>query len=43
MKTFTALLLAENYEMRGLLEKLGRFRLKDGASSVIEAEGDLGN
>lgn len=42
VKTFTALLLAENYEMRGLLEKLGRFRLKGGASSVIEAEGDLG-
>jgi RimJ/RimL family protein N-acetyltransferase len=42
VKTFTALLLAENHEMRGLLEKLGRFRLKGDASSVIEAEGDLG-
>jgi RimJ/RimL family protein N-acetyltransferase len=42
VKTITALLLAENYEMRGLLEKLGSFRLKGSASSVIEAEGDLG-
>ena len=41
VKTFTALLLAENYEMRGLLEKLGGFRLRDGASSVIEVEADL--
>jgi RimJ/RimL family protein N-acetyltransferase len=38
---FTAVLLAENHEMRGLLEKLGGFRLRGGVSSVIEVEGDL--
>jgi hypothetical protein len=27
--------------MRGLLEKLGGFRLRGGVSSVIEVEGDL--
>jgi hypothetical protein len=41
VKVFTALLLAENYEMKGLLEKLGGYRLSGTASSVIEAEGDL--
>jgi RimJ/RimL family protein N-acetyltransferase len=38
---FTAVLLAENHEMRSLLEKLGGFRLRGGVSSVIEVEGDL--
>ena len=41
VRRFTALLLAENHEMRGLLEKLGGFRLRGGVSSAIEAEGDL--
>jgi RimJ/RimL family protein N-acetyltransferase len=41
IRRFTAVLLAENHEMRGLLEKLGGYRLKGGASSVIEVEGDL--
>ena len=41
VKRFTAVLLAENHEMRGLLEKLGGFRLRGGASSVIDVEGDL--
>ena len=43
VKRFTAALLAQNHEMRGLLEKLGGFRLKGGVSSVIEVEGDLSN
>jgi RimJ/RimL family protein N-acetyltransferase len=38
---FTAVLLAENHEMHGLLEKLGGFRLRGGVSSVIEVEADL--
>ncbi len=38
---FTALLLAENHEMRGLLEKLGGFRLRGGVSSAIEVEAEL--
>jgi RimJ/RimL family protein N-acetyltransferase len=41
VKIFTALLLAENHEMKGLLEKLGGYRLKGSGSSMIEAEGDL--
>jgi GNAT superfamily N-acetyltransferase len=38
---FTALLLAENHEMRGLLEKLGTYRLTATPSSTIEVEGEL--
>ena len=38
---FTALLLAENHEMRGLLEKLGSFRMTDIASGTMEVEGRL--
>ncbi len=41
VKRFTAVLLAENHEMRGLLEKLGGFRLRGGVSSVIDVEGSL--
>jgi RimJ/RimL family protein N-acetyltransferase len=41
VRRFTALLLAENREMRGLLEKLGGFRLRGGVSSAIEVEGEL--
>jgi acetyltransferase len=41
VRRFTAVLLAENHEMQGLLEKLGGFRLRGGVSSVIEVEGDL--
>ena len=38
---FTALLLAENHEMRGLLEKLGGFHMTDIASGTMEVEGRL--
>ena len=41
VERFTAVLLAENHEMRGLLEKLGGFRLRGGVSSVIDVEGNL--
>ena len=41
VRRFTALLLAENREMRGLLEKLGGFRLRGGVSSAIDVEGEL--
>jgi RimJ/RimL family protein N-acetyltransferase len=41
VRRFTATLLAENHEMRGLLEKLGGFRLRGGVSSVIDVEGNL--
>lgn len=41
VRRFTALLLAQNHEMRGLLEKLGGFRLRGGVSSVIDVEGNL--
>ena len=41
VSTFTALILAENHEMLGLLEKLGSFRLTGRDGSTIEAEGEL--
>ena len=42
IETFTALLLAENHEMRGLLEKLGGFRETTIESGAMEVEGRLG-
>ena len=38
IKTFTALLLAENHEMRGLLERLGPVRMIDQARDTVEVE-----
>ncbi len=41
IETFTALLLAENHEMRGLLEKLGGFRETTIESGAMEVEGQI--
>ena len=38
IKTFTALMLAENHEMRGLLERLGPVRIIDEALGTVEVE-----
>jgi GNAT superfamily N-acetyltransferase len=39
--TFTALMLVENHEMRGLLERLGPVRIIDEASGTVEVEVSL--
>jgi RimJ/RimL family protein N-acetyltransferase len=41
IEVFTALLLAENHEMVGLLEKLGGFHLATVQSGTMEVEGRL--
>ena len=43
VELFTALLLAENHEMRGLLEKLGGFTVASIESGAMEVEGRLGD